>query len=250
MISVLLHIPHAATEIPAPWDKTFLLSRTDMDAENLRLADLHTDDLYHLENAERAVFPISRFLVDPERFRDDADEPMAARGMGALYTVTTDLKPLRPPPCAEERETLLTTYYDPHHDRLNRWADTVLSRQETGLLVDCHSYPSSALPYELETVPRPRPEICIGTDPFHTPLSLQERIVTAFRNRGYEVGLNTPFAGTLVPGKHYGKSPSIMAFMIEVRRDLYMNEKTGRKTRRFDVIRHDITSCLRDVTAR
>ena len=34
--------------------------------------------------AERIVFPVSRLVCDVERFPDDADEPTAARGMGAV----------------------------------------------------------------------------------------------------------------------------------------------------------------------
>jgi N-formylglutamate deformylase len=33
-------------------------------------------------DATRVIFPVSRLVVDPERFPDDADEPMAARGIG------------------------------------------------------------------------------------------------------------------------------------------------------------------------
>ena len=43
----------------------------------------------------RVVFPVSRLVVDPERFLYDAHEPMAARGMGAVYEQTADLRPLR-----------------------------------------------------------------------------------------------------------------------------------------------------------
>jgi hypothetical protein len=43
------------------------------------VADLHLP-------AQRLVFPVSRLVVDVERFPDDEDEPMAGRGMGAVYT--------------------------------------------------------------------------------------------------------------------------------------------------------------------
>jgi hypothetical protein len=38
--------------------------------------------------AQRFVFPVSRLVCDVERFPHDADEPMAARGMGAVYSAT------------------------------------------------------------------------------------------------------------------------------------------------------------------
>jgi hypothetical protein len=41
------------------------------------------------------VFPVSRLVVDPERFVDDATEPMAACGMGVIYTQTSQRMPLR-----------------------------------------------------------------------------------------------------------------------------------------------------------
>ncbi len=243
-IPVILHIPHSSTSIPAPYDQDYTLPRDELEREKIRLTDMYTDELYQLAGAERAVFPVSRFLVDAERFDDDALESMAARGMGALYTTTTQLTPLRPLPSAERRAELMAKYYHPHHERLNLWADGVLAGYGKGLLIDCHSYPSKVLPYELEATPRPRPEIGIGTDAFHTPPELAQAVVQGFKAKGYEVGLDSPFAGTLTPGRHYGKSKNIHAFMIEVRKDLYMNEQTGDKIERFTQVRDDITEIL------
>jgi N-formylglutamate amidohydrolase len=48
-----------------------------------------------------------------------------------------------------------------------------LAVQGWALVIDCHSFPSRRLPYEIG-VKGPRPEICIGTDPFNTPSHLPE----------------------------------------------------------------------------
>jgi len=51
---------------------------------------------------------------------------MAARGMGVIYTRTTDGGVLREPPSAAERESLLDRFYRPHHERLPRAVDAAL----------------------------------------------------------------------------------------------------------------------------
>ena len=40
-------------------------------------------------------YEVSRLVCDPERFPDDANEPMAPVGMGVVYTATHDLAKLR-----------------------------------------------------------------------------------------------------------------------------------------------------------
>ncbi len=237
--AVILHIPHASTFVPDDEMDLFVLSREELSAENLKLADLHTDELYNFSGAARAVFPVSRFVVDAERFSDDTQEPMAAKGMGALYQVKTDLGPLRPVIPADRRERLMERYYWPHHNGLDAMALERLNRFGECLLVDCHSYPSKALPYEDPSLPRP--QIGIGTDKFHTPPELRDEVARAFRDLGYEVGVDTPFSGALAPNAFYGKDARLKCFMIEVRRDLYMDEATGAQKPEFAKIRADLT---------
>jgi predicted N-formylglutamate amidohydrolase len=51
-------------------------------------------------------------------------------------------------------------------------------------------------------------------------------MVEAFKSFG-TVGLNEPFIGTHVPLKQYGTDQRVKSVMIEIRRDLYMDEATG-----------------------
>ena len=241
---VLLHIPHSSTHIPDEYRDSYHLNSDGLALENLRLTDLYTDQLYVLPGAERAVFPVSRFLVDAERFSDDAQESMAARGMGVLYTATTHLQPLRTMPDVTQRKALLDRYYHPHHGFVNDWADRALAEHGSCLLIDCHSFPTRALPYELGNQSLPRPEICIGTDDFHTPPELRAAMQDHFEKLGYWVGVDAPFAGSLTPGKYYGRNSAVRSFMIEVRKDLYMNEETGEKLPRFDNIRAHLTAAM------
>ena len=48
-----------------------------------RITDWYTDELFDAgAEASRLIFPVSRLVCDPEHFADDANEPMAAKGMG------------------------------------------------------------------------------------------------------------------------------------------------------------------------
>lgn len=246
---LILHIPHASTVIPSPWREKILLDDAALRRELLLMTDMHTDELFEVAEAERVVAPVSRLLVDVERFADDAVEPMAARGMGVIYTKTSHLGILREPPGAEDRAALLAAYYSPHHDRLNNLAGRALDTLGLCLTVDCHSFPSRALPYEGSQKDVERPGICIGTDAFHTPPVLSKALLRFFQGRGYTVALDTPFSGALAPSLFYQREPRLHTVMIEVRRDLYMDEATGEKRDAFDRVRRDVIEGIGEALA-
>ncbi len=88
--------------------------------------------------------------------------------MGIIYRLTSDGKPLRRNLSVEEREYLVSTYYRPHHRQLGQTVDACVVEHGFALIIDAHSFPSIPLPFELEQNPV-RPDVCIGTDVFHTP---------------------------------------------------------------------------------
>jgi len=122
--------------------------------------------------------------------------------------------------------------------------DASLERYGSAIIVDCHSYPNEPLSWESPESPVPEPnasssnnnksaaaprlDICIGTDPFHTPAELVKKLTTFFTDKGFSVGINTPFAGTLIPTKYYQKDKRVTGFMIEINRSLFMDEQACR----------------------
>ncbi|MDB2496372.1 N-formylglutamate amidohydrolase [Verrucomicrobiales bacterium] len=244
MIQSIRHIPHSSTAIPEPYREQFLLSDEELDRELLQMTDRYTDELFGGDAEGALVFPVSRLLVDVERFEDDDQEIMASRGMGVLYTKAHDLRSLRREPTPEEREDLLSRYYRPHHEKLERMVDHSLEKFGHALVIDCHSFPSRRLPYEIAAEDDTRPEICIGTDSFHTPAWLRESAVGIFAEAGFQVDVDTPFSGALVPSKHYGRDERVHALMIEVRRDLYMDEETGKRSARFAGVRKMVRTAI------
>ena len=88
---IILHVPHSSAEIPADVRAQFLLDDDDLAAELRHMTDWYTDELFALppDEAFTVRFPVSRLVVDPERFEDPKDEQMEAVGMGAVYAKTS-----------------------------------------------------------------------------------------------------------------------------------------------------------------
>ena len=240
---LVLHIPHSSAAIPEAHRSNILLDDEALALELFRLTDWFTDDLFDAPWCAKVLFPVSRLVLDPERFTDDADEVMASRGMGVIYTHTTSGGSLRNTPTPDYRQALIRDYYDPHHSKLTRAVDEALVAHGGCLLIDCHSFPSVPLPYELDHTSDRLP-ICLGTDPFHTPAWLADAAVAAFEDRAMRVAINRPFSGALVPSKHYGRDPRVHACMVEVNRASYMDEVTGQKIATYPVVKAAIRQII------
>jgi N-formylglutamate amidohydrolase len=222
---VLIHVPHASTTVPADVRSTIELSDAELGAELRAMTDWHTDRIATAAvsadgagSASMFVNQLSRLVVDPERFPDDR-EVMRTVGMGAVYTSTSDGRVLRSISAAQET-AMLDAYFHPYAAALADLVDEVLERHGRCIIIDLHSFPARPLPYEFDPA-APRPEICLGTDAAHTPTWLSDAAEAAFDS--FEIAWNTPFAGTYVPLRHYGREANVSSIMIEIRRDLYLD---------------------------
>ncbi|MFU8839240.1 MAG: N-formylglutamate amidohydrolase [Nitriliruptoraceae bacterium] len=225
---IVVHVPHSATSLPDDVRAALLLTEAELAEELRRMTDHRTEQLASdvgRHGATRMVNRWSRLAVDPERFLDPAEEEMDAVGMGAVYTRTSDGRPLRDPTPAH-RADLLDRHFHPYHAALTDLVGEHLERHGRCVLVDLHSYPRRALPYELHAT-GPRPEVDIGTDPRHTPAWLRDLVVGVVRETGLEHAENSPFAGTFVPTRYLG-DPRVGSVMLELRRDTYLDEATAR----------------------
>jgi N-formylglutamate deformylase len=228
---VVFHVPHDSIEIPQWVVEHYVVSDDELAEELIKMTDHFTLDLFVpiglVSQSVRAS--VSRLVVDVERFEDDSQEAMAQIGMGCVYKSTSDMKTLRGDIAEGVRQRLLEEYYFPHHQRLEASVDKCLQVHGRCLVVDCHSFPSKALPYERVDVDAYRPDICIGSDDFHSPKQLIEANVIEFQRAGWSVRVNDPFAGALVPASKYKLDNRVSSIMVEVNRALYMDEKIGMK---------------------
>lgn len=230
-IPVLIHAPHGSKVIPDLALGSLIITDKEIEKELLAMTDAGTDILaenLNRKNSDKVPFAfvnrISRLAVDPERFLDEREE-MLAVGMGAVYTYGSQQQMLR---LVNEgiSNRLIETYFEPYERALSFFTKNTLAIHKRVTILDLHSYASEPLPYELHKDGE-RPDICLGTDSFHTPIKMVDAAAEIFRTAGYSVGMNSPFSGTYVPTEFYGKDASVSSLMVEIRRDTYMNEVTG-----------------------
>jgi hypothetical protein len=150
------------------------------------MTDHFTDEMVagFRAEVERVIFGVSRLVVDPERFADDADEPMAARGMGATMSTVS-------PQCRY---------------RMN--------------------------PIRIRTAPRSALDSTGSTRGFAMTRTSGAR---ARRCSFPRISIDLS-PGVWRLGGTGNADARVRSFMIEVRRDLYMDEVTGIKRANFSVV--------------
>lgn len=239
---IIVNIPHDSIFVRRDFKKDFLLSASDLDTFSKNMADLHAGELYAgvYKKTSALIARLSRIAVDTERFWINKDEPMAKVGMGALYEKNERGEVIRK--ISKTARTHGHRFYSKYHRALNKLAAKCLKRFDYCIILDCHTYPAKPRQYDLDKIGE-RPDICLGTDKFHTPASLINSLKKAFLDKNFSVKENTPFKGTMVPDRYF-KNPNVFSLMIEVNRKVYMNERTHAKKRNFKKISDDVTDCI------
>ena len=243
MKKLILHVPHAATSLPS--QEGFIHNDEKIQQEITKLTDWYTDDLFHSETDEMIVAPFSRIFCDVERFENDEEEIMSKVGMGVLYERFDDgtvLRNITP----ELREHVIYNYYRPHHKALTLAVQTQLDIEGSCMIVDCHSFPSTPLLKGLDQSTN-TPDFNIGTDTFHTPQDLIDRAVAYFKEKGYSLGVDWPYSGTIVPMAFYKKDKRVQSIMLEVNRKLYLKEPGKEKSDNYAATKEIVQGFLREM---
>ena len=239
---LVIHVPHSSIFIPDGIRRLFLIGEREIQENLLALTDWKTDELFSPGfQHRRVVYPFCRMVCDPERYRDDAEETMSRRGMGAVYLRDAFGRPLREA-TPEQREMLLRRCYDPHHRLLEAAVDAAIREHGSCLIIDAHSFSATPLPYEPEQQ-TDRPDVCLGTCQEHTSENLFALASGHFRECGFSVARNHPYAGTIVPLKYWGDR-RVASLMVEVNRKLYMDAGQMKKSPGFDAVKTAVCAFL------
>lgn len=226
MKKLVLHIPHSSTEIPLL--DGYVSTHHEIQHEIIKLTDWYTDDLFDSQVDDKIVTPFSRIFCDVERFADDELEVMSKFGMGVLYEKFDNGNQLRVV-TPELKSDVLNNYYWIHHNEFRNAVKTSLEQTKSCLILDCHSFPSSPLTRAI-VKDEIRPDFNIGTDSYHTPKHIIDESINYFETKGYTLGVDTPYSGSIVPMEYYQKDSRVTSIMLEINRGLYLKKNTNEKS--------------------
>jgi N-formylglutamate amidohydrolase len=216
---VILHAPHGGRLIPAEHLGAYVVSADELEVEKDIMTDHFTDVLVGgITGASSVINELSRFAVDVERFPDETEE-MNAVGMGVLYTHGSRGQQIRDLHNADR--PALMQHFDAYSAAFTDLVNATLRIHGRAVIIDVHSYPEHALAYELHAE-QPRPELCLGFEDFHASTELVHTATDAFAQ--LQLLANGPFADAYVPLEHYGTDARVQSVMLEIRRDVYLQD--------------------------
>ncbi len=234
---LVLAIAHAGERIPddAAWlkGKPASVLATDLDR--------HLDDLYvptaRALGLDCVVAEYHRYAVDVNRAPESVDKsvvvgataPPGSMPRGIHRVATTRGVPLLTEPISRPtHERLVKQAYEPHHQRINE-----LSSAREGaapgwsLLLDLHSFPSVALPWDLDPGKVRTMDIVVSDlDGKSARRDLVEMVRAAYADAGFRVTHNFPYLGSHTIRRHGRPEKRRHAIQVELNRAAYMNEKT------------------------
>ncbi len=158
-----------------------------------------------------------------------------ARVVGEAQEIYEDRLPV------SEAMRRIEVLYKPYHRALRRLMTRLHRDFGAAVLVDCHSMPSVASCKE----ERSRADIVIG-DRYGTSCTalVSEVMERAFRELGYVVSRNKPYAGGFIT-EHYGNpAVGLHAVQLEINRALYMDETRYERSAKFSEVAADMTAVI------
>lgn len=242
-LPIIVNIPHSSINLPKAYTDDYLISAKDISSYAKYMADIYADEVYSALTIKSGfiISGISRIIVDMERFWDDDKEKMSTKGMGALYTKAAQGKTIRE--VSTRNAEKLHRLYNSYHKDFTELVEKCRDKFGFCLILDCHTFPQESRAYDLIKMKK-TPDICLGTDKYHSPAPLVKLLEKSLQNQGYSVALNRPFSGTIIPAKHYKKDKNVYSMMIEINRDLYLDEKTLSKKKGWEKKMGDINTII------
>jgi N-formylglutamate amidohydrolase len=258
-VPVLVTSPHSGRLYPLAMQRLLAVSVDALRATE----DAYVDELFsHAPEAgatlltaryARSVVDLNRDAreLDPDMFADGLPRPSGlatarvAAGLGCLPRVGARGEAIY---CGHlsraEGEARLSLVYEPYHACLQGELARLTGQHGGAVLIDCHSMPS------VQPGRRALPDIVLG-DRFGASCDgrLTSRVERAFKDHGFSVARNAPYAGGYTTQRYGNPRRNVHALQIELNRCLYMNEHSRERSGGFQPLRAQLDRIIPEIVA-
>ena len=231
---ILITVPHAGNIYPDLFIKNLKINLCEV----RRIEDYQSNkilDQIDEQMADIIIAQCSRAVVDLNRSRNAIDhsmftqvfehEPVSEKqmikyGLGVFPNKIFGKTILKSPLPFSYAIHMLEHYYDPFHKSLNKQIMYLNNTFGFCYHIDLHTMPSKALlNFKKE------PDIVLG-DNFGKSCSigLPNYFQNVFKENGFTVELNNPYAGGFITRNYGNPSKGIHTIQIEINRKIYMDE--------------------------
>jgi N-formylglutamate amidohydrolase len=256
---VVFSSPHSGCEYPAAFVKSSILSKTHLRSSE----DAFVDDLFAgvvdygspllSARAPRAYVDLNRAAdeLDPsiiEGAKNPYNNPRIASGLGVIPRVVSEGRQIQNGKLTMDQALARIEHsYHPYHDLLAELLVQAKRRFGLAVLIDCHSMPSDALQNAMAPGGL-RPDIVLGNRyGASAGRDIFRLVETAFKNQGFVVGRNTPFAGGHITQKYGTPSKGQHVVQVEINRALYMHEGRIVRNMRFGNIKTRLAKASQEI---
>lgn len=246
---VLFDSPHSGRDYPADFGAAIPI------AQLRRAEDAYVDEL--IEGASRhgitiLVATVPRCYIDVNRAPDDVDPRMLSdpgpdwtpgeksrRGLGLIRElVVPGVRVYDRKLESAEVERRIRHCYRPYHAALDRLADEIGAEQGRLLHIDWHSMKSAGNVMTPDGEGAVRPDFVIGD--LHgssADTSVTDLVAGLLRVAGFDVAVNTPYAGGRIVKRIGDPAKGVHSIQIEINRRLYLDEAAVTKRPGFGPLR-------------
>jgi N-formylglutamate deformylase len=251
-VPLVLDSPHSGDHYPEDFDHAPPRAEVRA-AEDAFVARLWQGATLSGATLLEAGFP--RAYVDPNRSLDDLDPALLAQpwpqplapsrktrqGIGLVWRFARDGAPMYARTLGVgEVQARIERYWQPYHETLARVLDEVHGRFGAVWHVNCHSMPSVG-DRNADDPGRERADFVVGDrDGTTCEPGFTRLVVATLAALGYRVAVNDPYKGVEIVRRHGRPRENRHSLQIEVKRSLYMDERTLSPSQGFEPLRRNL----------
>ncbi len=250
--------PHSGRHYPQLFRHTSRLDDIALRASE----DAYIDDIFSMAphyGAPLVAAQFPRAFVDANRAEDELDPALIARytsrrpktlrvsaGLGVIPRIVAENTPIyeRKIPLTEA-EARIEACYRPFHHCLATTIDRARDHYGIALLIDCHSMPS-----DNSVRSNRRAEIVLGDCYGASAISdISDVAFALFREAGFCVARNAPFAGGYITQRYGNPRQGIHALQIEIDRGMYLDQKRMIPTSNYNALKRVLEPIVAELAA-